>query len=86
VVTICVEMAQAMGASHEQILGSIHSAVNAQTSRSWRGDGAVRGLPCCGRGSTRRSRLPLFRPGTTPAGRRRGPSRRSSSCPGAVSS
>jgi hypothetical protein len=34
VVTICVEMAQAMGASHEQILGSIHSAVNAQTSRS----------------------------------------------------
>ncbi|KAK1663416.1 hypothetical protein QYE76_051575 [Lolium multiflorum] len=28
----CVEMAQAMGASHEQILGSIHSAVNAQAS------------------------------------------------------
>ncbi|CAM0880542.1 unnamed protein product [Alopecurus aequalis] len=28
----CVEMAQTMGASHEQILGSIHSAVNAQTS------------------------------------------------------
>uniref|UniRef100_A0ACD5VXJ6 Uncharacterized protein n=1 Tax=Avena sativa TaxID=4498 RepID=A0ACD5VXJ6_AVESA len=28
----CVEMAQAMGASHEQILASIHSAVNAQAS------------------------------------------------------
>ncbi|XP_044348140.1 VAN3-binding protein isoform X3 [Triticum aestivum] len=28
----CVEMAQAMGASHEQILGSIQSAVNAQSS------------------------------------------------------
>ncbi|VAH74938.1 unnamed protein product [Triticum turgidum subsp. durum] len=28
----CVEMAQAMGASHEQILGSIQSAVNAQAS------------------------------------------------------
>ncbi|KAM3348326.1 hypothetical protein ACQJBY_021926 [Aegilops geniculata] len=28
----CVEMAQAMGASHDQILGSIQSAVNAQAS------------------------------------------------------
>lgn len=28
----CVEMAQVMGARHEQILGSIHLAVNAQTS------------------------------------------------------
>uniref|UniRef100_A0A0E0JFZ9 K Homology domain-containing protein n=1 Tax=Oryza punctata TaxID=4537 RepID=A0A0E0JFZ9_ORYPU len=28
----CVEMAQAIGASHDQILGAIHSAVNAQTS------------------------------------------------------
>jgi hypothetical protein len=48
VVTICAEMAQAMGASHEQILGSIHSAVNTQTSRSWRGDGAVRGCHATG--------------------------------------
>ncbi|KAF8643698.1 hypothetical protein HU200_066761 [Digitaria exilis] len=28
----CVEMAQAIGASHDQILAAIHSAVNAQTS------------------------------------------------------
>ncbi|KAJ1281858.1 hypothetical protein BS78_03G005900 [Paspalum vaginatum] len=65
----CVEMAQAMGASHDQILGAIQSAVNAQTS----GDvmALTAGAATALRGAAMlRARLPLHKEiqGATAAG------------------
>lgn len=65
----CVEMAQAIGASHDQILGAIQSAVNAQTSGDIMALTAGAATACAGGDAA--GEAPQGDPGRRPPRRRR---------------